>query len=219
MRSLAIDIAAGAAAFAVCAAVLLLQNVSMPAVEYGVIVLPAIFFPLAALIRPRRTAAFVVIALWCIAAFAGLAWIANSPWTSMAIPALVCIVSVAIVEFANRSVAAVAIAVFCGIAAFATPAVWGSMLTRRVDFAAPNIVLRTSQSTASLTQMRGNVVVLNFWGVWCGPCVRELPELDAVANSGGAKFFAVNSSIGGETVAQIAAFVRARNVTVPVAFD
>ncbi|MBW3138760.1 TlpA family protein disulfide reductase [Ferrimonas balearica] len=32
----------------------------------------------------------------------------------------------------------------------------------------------------SLTQYQGDVVLLNLWATWCGPCRKELPEMEAL---------------------------------------
>ncbi|MEO1644062.1 MAG: cytochrome c biogenesis protein CcdA, partial [Chloroflexota bacterium] len=46
---------------------------------------------------------------------------------------------------------------------------------------APNFVTTTLAGEAvSLEELRGQVVLINFWGTWCGPCIREMPELQQV---------------------------------------
>ncbi len=37
--------------------------------------------------------------------------------------------------------------------------------------------------TYELEDSRGRITILNFWGTWCGPCVRELPEFEEIANN------------------------------------
>lgn len=46
------------------------------------------------------------------------------------------------------------------------------------DIAPPFVLTLTDGSKVSSDQLRGQVVVLNFWATWCGPCKAELPLLD-----------------------------------------
>jgi cytochrome c biogenesis protein CcmG, thiol:disulfide interchange protein DsbE len=42
---------------------------------------------------------------------------------------------------------------------------------------APDFSVQDSERKISLSQFRGQIVVLNFWGSWCAPCIAETPSL------------------------------------------
>ena len=46
-----------------------------------------------------------------------------------------------------------------------------------VDFTLPDI----NGKSHSLSDYRGQWVIVNFWATWCGPCIEEIPELIEVS--------------------------------------
>ena len=71
----------------------------------------------------------------------------------------------------------------------------------------------------SLSQLRGQVVMLNFWASWCGPCRQEMPLLEAIQK----KYKPLGFTMVGVNVepdsTQAEKFLQQTPVSFPVAFD
>ncbi len=78
---------------------------------------------------------------------------------------------------------------------------------------------------AALAQRRGRGVLLNFWAIWCAPCVAELPELVETAHEyrerGGdvilVSFDLMLPNVEREAVReQVTRFAKERGIDVPI---
>jgi len=71
----------------------------------------------------------------------------------------------------------------------------------------------------SLESLRGKVVMLDFWGTWCGPCVKKLPDVEAIHKKyadRGLVVIGVHSEQGAESVAT---FLEKEPLSFPIAVD
>jgi cytochrome c biogenesis protein CcmG/thiol:disulfide interchange protein DsbE len=78
--------------------------------------------------------------------------------------------------------------------------------------------VRPGRPAVSLEALRGKPVVLNFFASWCGPCVREMPALQAMSEryKGRVQFVGVTFNDGREAAKGV---LERTGVTYPAAFD
>lgn len=124
-----------------------------------------------------------------------------------------------VVEAEAREAAAAAIDTVGTISDFAAasgPAEGLAVGNRAPDF---EIVTMDGESVA-LSDLQGQVVLLNFWGTWCGPCRREMPEFQSVYEEHADDGFTILAlAVRGDTEDSVAEFRDEFGLTFPLAVD
>lgn len=86
---------------------------------------------------------------------------------------------------------------------------------------APNVTLPTLDGRPfSLADLRGKVVLVNFWATWCVLCQWEMPLMEKLYQAYKARGFVVVAiSLDREGVAVVKPFVQEKKLTYPVLLD
>jgi peroxiredoxin len=83
------------------------------------------------------------------------------------------------------------------------------------DFALPDL----EGKVHSLSELRGRVVVVNFWATWCPPCIDEMPSLERLHQALGERGVTVIGVSVDERFSDVPAFVNKFHLTFPVLYD
>ena len=85
---------------------------------------------------------------------------------------------------------------------------------------APNFTLQSrGGETVSLSDLRGEVVMINFWATWCGPCRQEMPHLEALHQRYSSLGFTLLGVNVEEDAKGVDKFLAETPVTFPVLYD
>lgn len=71
----------------------------------------------------------------------------------------------------------------------------------------------------TLKDLKGKVVLVNFWATWCPPCQKEMPDLDALYNQFKDRGFVILAISEDEETAKVAPFIAERKISYPILLD
>jgi len=109
------------------------------------------------------------------------------------------------------------------VAAGASPQAMRALgiLEPRVAIPVPDVSLRTLEGKPlSFSELKGKVVLVNFWATFCVPCQWEMPLMENLYQAYKAKGFVVMAiSLDPEGAAVVGPFVKQLKLTYPVLLD
>jgi thiol-disulfide isomerase/thioredoxin len=99
------------------------------------------------------------------------------------------------------------------------PAVTGSAAGGGVAPAAEFSLNARSGEAVTLSSLKGQVVLINFWATWCGPCRKEMPLLEQIQKKYAPLGFTMLGVNVEEDTRLMDAFLKDVPVTFPILLD
>jgi len=95
-----------------------------------------------------------------------------------------------------------------------------STVPAKVNFPTPDLTLNDIEGNPhSLTDYRGQVVLVNLWATWCPPCKAEMPTLQTFYDKYKEQDFIIIAINDGDPTSDVLQFVKDYELTFPVWLD
>lgn len=96
----------------------------------------------------------------------------------------------------------------------------GGVAASALNGAAPDFTLKSDNgNNLRLSEHRGQVVMINFWASWCGPCRQEMPVLDELQQRYSKAGFTVLGVNVEQDSGQAVQLLQGMNLSFPILFD
>jgi thiol-disulfide isomerase/thioredoxin len=93
-----------------------------------------------------------------------------------------------------------------------------SLIVLSINLSAQEVqVMRFSELQKKIVMAEAPLTIFNFWATWCGPCIKELPHFEALADNKQVKVYLVSLDFK-EDIDKLRNFVVKKQLKSPVIF-
>jgi thiol-disulfide isomerase/thioredoxin len=91
--------------------------------------------------------------------------------------------------------------------------------TRNTNNLAPDFTLElTDGKDIKLSDLKGKIVIIDFWATWCPPCRRGIPDLVEIQKKYEKELIIIGISLDNETKPEVVPFIKQYKINYPVAY-